>query len=138
MRTPPDGASLRHMQAVIGDPALPRIGLAVEYYYACAIDRSSGTGYFECQNHSCAERLPALQSIYDSRIAVSSANEESESKEPVFGAILVPETPEDTHRHTLSNGTIVQSPEELSPNVREAKPAAVMKARDDRNTTPGS
>ena len=129
LHTSPDETDIRHTQAVVSDPALPSTGLAAEYYHACAVDQLSGTGYFECQNHSCADRLPALQSIYHPRNHVSPVNEDSEQKETVFGAIVMPETPDVTHQRTMSNGTSIQSPEELSPNVREAKPAAVVQAR---------
>ena len=127
--TPPDKTNLRHAQAVLSDPAIPSTGLAAEYYHACAVDQLSGSEYFECQNHSCAENLPALQSIYYPKHQVSSTNEESESKEIAFGATVMPKTPVATHQRTLSNGTGIRSPEELSPNVREAKPAAMVNAR---------
>ena len=44
------------------EPGLAVEGLATEYYHACAVDLISSTPYFECQNHSCAERLPKLAS----------------------------------------------------------------------------
>ena len=38
-------------------------GQAAEYYRACTVDLRSTTPYFECQNHSCAEKLPKLASV---------------------------------------------------------------------------
>lgn len=40
-------------------------GLAAEYFLACAHDNISPMPYFECENHSCSERLPQLASKFD-------------------------------------------------------------------------
>ena len=40
-------------------------GLAAEYFQACAFDQRGAEPYFECQNHSCGEKLPKLVSIHD-------------------------------------------------------------------------
>ena len=40
-------------------------GLAAEYFLACAHDNISPMPYFECENHSCSERLPQLISKFD-------------------------------------------------------------------------
>ena len=42
-------------------------GLAAEYYVACAFDQRSDQPYFECHNHSCIEKLPKLESVFDKR-----------------------------------------------------------------------
>ncbi|KAK5106936.1 hypothetical protein LTS08_001059, partial [Lithohypha guttulata] len=46
-------------------PGPARIGLAAEYFHACAVEQATGRPYFECVNHNCAERLPKLKSIHD-------------------------------------------------------------------------
>ncbi|KKY17334.1 hypothetical protein UCRPC4_g05657 [Phaeomoniella chlamydospora] len=46
--------------AVLSPP--PMDGLAAEYFQACAHDLISPAPYFECQGHSCNERLPQLVS----------------------------------------------------------------------------
>lgn len=45
--------------------AAKAIGLAAEYFHACAVEQLTGQPYFECINHSCAQQLPKLRSVYD-------------------------------------------------------------------------
>lgn len=104
-------------------------GHAAEYYHACAVDQVKGVKYFECQNHSCAEQVPKLCSIFDSRpLAVISTEDGGEARS----------TPQDQANGTedvtmveraLSSITIRTEPEELSPNVRQANTAAVVQAK---------
>ncbi|EXJ77929.1 hypothetical protein A1O3_09088 [Capronia epimyces CBS 606.96] len=104
-------------------------GLAAEYYHACAVEQLSGVQYFECQNHSCTEGLPRLQSVFDpnSSPGVSTAaNEAGRSVGDAAGDGNVPLSPK---ARVQSEVTIRTEPAELSPNVRQADTAAVMKAR---------
>ncbi|KAK5940824.1 hypothetical protein PMZ80_007241 [Knufia obscura] len=107
-------------------PAPTGNGLAAEYFHACAVEQATGRPYFECVNHSCVDQLPKLHSIHDS--------------EDTKGAVLASpfESPLVQSRDTVGvNATSpsVQdkdenlSPNELSPNVREASIAPVVKAK---------
>ncbi|OAP57166.1 hypothetical protein AYL99_07904 [Fonsecaea erecta] len=104
-------------------------GLAAEYYHACAVEQLTGVPYFECQNHSCAGKLPKLHSIFDKEVAF-------EPSQSVPGLMQVDEDVEmDAHvpnyeERDLGRGFSVHTePEELSPNVRQAETAAVVKAK---------
>ncbi|KAL2444743.1 hypothetical protein ABEF95_017212 [Exophiala dermatitidis] len=77
-------------------------GLAAEYYHACAVEQLSGEHYFECQNHSCTERLPRLQSVFDRR----SANKPSLSAD---GAALPVDEHAANSNKSLAQGTSVVS-----------------------------
>ncbi|KAJ4507109.1 hypothetical protein HRR83_008280 [Exophiala dermatitidis] len=56
-----------------------------QYYHACAVEQLSGGHYFECQNHSCTERLPQLQSVFDCRSADKPSSPAERAARPVDG-----------------------------------------------------
>lgn len=104
-------------------------GLAAEYYHACAVEQAKGIKYFECVNHSCAEQLPKLHSIFDPRLLPAASledrsNDQSASQKQVGGTGDV-----SVIERALSSITIGTEPEELSPNVRQANTAAVVQAK---------
>ena len=103
-------------------PAKPTEGLAAEYYRACAIEQLTGESYFECENHSCAERLPVLHSIYDREVTAQLPGGASDA-EPGVDAVGV------RHQRELSLSTDAASPEELSPNIRQADTASVLRPK---------
>ena len=103
---------------IIIAPAKPTEGLAAEYYRACAIEQLTGEAYFDCENHSCLEKLPALHSIFDRNVVTNGHS----STRDVDAA-------DATHQRTLSGSTNAISPEELSPNVRQADTVSLTKSR---------
>ena len=103
-------------------PAKPTEGLAAEYYRACAIEQLTGESYFECENHSCAEGLPALHSIYDQEVPAQLPGAASDAERGVDAADV-------GHQRALSLSTDAGSPEELSPNVRQADTASVLRPK---------
>ena len=111
----------RAVPAIIA-PAKPTEGLAAEYYRACAIEQLTSESYFECENHSCAERLPALQSVYDRDVTAQPPGGTNDGDRRLSATEFV-------HQRALSNSTGIVSPEELSPNVRQADTASVMRPR---------
>jgi hypothetical protein len=104
-------------------------GHAAEYYHACAVEQVKGIKYFECQNHSCAEQLPKLHSIFDPRsLTAVSLEDGGEARsaphrqaDGTDGVTMA--------ERALSSITIRTEPEELSPNVRHANTAAVVQAK---------
>ncbi|EXJ56428.1 hypothetical protein A1O7_06771 [Cladophialophora yegresii CBS 114405] len=102
-------------------------GLAAEYYHACAVEQLTGKAYFECENHSCAERLPQLQSVFDKAVSTGTPLDASKT--------LGGDVEEDAKGAPTSSLTLdrkissPQEPEELSPNVRQANTATVVRAR---------
>lgn len=109
-------------------------GLAAEYYTACAFEGRSSEPYFECQNHSCAEKLPKLLSVHDrgteegmlvdvpalvpeSTAARDLALEKLQGNEPLTPRV----------RSDSDLTAIVDGPAEFSPNVRNAEKATIMK-----------
>ena len=112
-------------------------GLAAEYYHACAVEQLTGIPYFECEGHSCAEKLPQLQSIFDKEgpiepIPGADASKSSGDEAPIHAGdtdeanLVVPTMPESEVKRGIS---FRSEPEQLSPNVRQADTAAVVKAR---------
>ena len=120
-------------------------GLAGEYYHACAVELLTGAPYFECENHSCAEKWPQLHSIFDREAHVKpevgteakralSDSEGGESggfrtntpgQNATNGAIELLK-----HELVSNRGVSVRSePDQMSPNVRQADTATVMRAR---------
>jgi hypothetical protein len=106
-------------------------GLAAEYYHACAVDLRSTTPYFECQNHSCAERLPKL-------VSTSINAEAGRAREPTNPfedrGIVEQSTPSssqaanDKRLRSDSESTIIEDePTEISPVIREAEAAPFSK-----------
>ena len=106
-------------------PAKPTEGLAAEYYRACAIEQLSGESYFECENHSCSQKLPALQSVFDRGVAEHPIGTASGTERSVGGAGVT----DVAHQRAQSESTNPVSPEDLSPNVRQADAASITKAR---------
>ncbi|OAG40044.1 hypothetical protein AYO21_05725 [Fonsecaea monophora] len=104
-------------------------GLAAEYYHACAVEQLTGVPYFECDNHSCASRLPKLHSIFDKGVVAEPAQDVSNSRRVDADLEETADAPANEER-VLSRGVSIRSePEELSPNVRQAETAAVVKAK---------
>ncbi|KAK5400836.1 hypothetical protein LTR06_011220 [Exophiala xenobiotica] len=100
-------------------------GLAAEYYHACAVKQLSGTRYFECQNRSCEEKSPLLHSIFEPKVLGGVDAQENSAKRVSGNA-----TPGDASEERAKSHIAVHSaPEELSPIVREANAAIVMKAK---------
>ncbi|KIW92428.1 uncharacterized protein Z519_07412 [Cladophialophora bantiana CBS 173.52] len=114
-------------------PALPAVdftkGLAAEYYHACAIEQLSGVPYFECQNHSCAEKLPKLLSVFDKEIVVKPLEDVHAPRQAEDNTEDDARAPSNEKRELWRGVSIRLEPEELSPNVRKAETAAVVKAR---------
>ena len=106
-------------------------GLAAEYYRACAVDLRSTTPYFECQNHSCAERLPKLvsTSIY------AEAGRAREPTNPFEDRGIVQQSTSsssqaasDNRLRSDSESTIIDDePTEISPVIRKAEVAPFSK-----------
>lgn len=103
-------------------------GLAAEYYHASAIEQLSGVHYFECQNHSCAEGLPRLQSVFDFK-AAQHPSTSPKNVDGVNESTADVDVPLSRTARIRSGMTCRTEPEELSPNVRQADAAAMMKAR---------
>ncbi|KIW64888.1 hypothetical protein PV04_07192 [Phialophora macrospora] len=102
-------------------------GLAAEYYHACAVEQLTGKPYFECENHSCAEKLPRLQSVFDKDVRMQPSldavktqgkNLEEASDVPTASSVVL-----------VRGMSSPSEPEELSPNVRQANTATVVRAR---------
>ncbi|KAK5089284.1 hypothetical protein LTR70_006791 [Exophiala xenobiotica] len=100
-------------------------GLAAEYFHACAVEQVMGRPYFECINHSCAEQLPKLRSIHDTDGARGAVLASPFQSPLVQSSDVV----EENARSQLSPDRDDNlSPNELSPNVREASIAPMLKA----------
>ncbi|KAI1612146.1 hypothetical protein EDD36DRAFT_275787 [Exophiala viscosa] len=98
-------------------------GLATEYYHACAVELLSGVQYFECQNHSCVEKLPQFHSIFEPETVAERCAETGNLTRPAIGAI-----PNASVEGRSMSGVTSYPEAELSPMVREADTAAVLKA----------
>ena len=109
--------------------ARPTGGLAAEYFQACAVDLRSTTSYFECQNHSCAEHLPRLRSIYDLDHTSGKRAREGPSETLRDLELAAAASGEARMRSNSDSTTIENEPAELSPNVREADAAPILKAK---------
>jgi hypothetical protein len=100
-------------------------GLAAEYYRACAMELRSTTPYFECQNHSCAQKLPKLASTFVSNGTGKAADTANPFEDPEIAqqsASSSPRAPNDKHLRSDSDSTIIDDEEaEVSPVVREAE-----------------
>jgi hypothetical protein len=108
-------------------------GLAAEYYHACAIDLRSTTPYFECQNHSCAEKLPKLASTSFNSGVIKAIEPTNPFRDRGFtqqSASSSPRALDDKHLRSDSESTIIDDePAEISPAVRKAEVAAFSKAQ---------
>lgn len=121
-----------HTSAVNAQRGLPiedfagaEVGLAAEYYHACAVEQLSGVRYFECNNHSCMEKLPQLHSIFEQEER-GNAISQGVGAEKSLNGIKSDGTAGD---RVKSLATVYSEPEDLSPNVRDANTATVTKAR---------
>ena len=113
-------------------PIVP--GLAAEYFTACAFEERSREPYFECQNHSCAEKLPKLLSLYDRGV---DRGIPVDAPTPAFGGTAArdlaleklqggqPTTPQ--ARPDSDSTAIDDDPAEFSPNMRSANVATIVK-----------
>lgn len=127
LEAPQENALSDRSVAVLLEPSPDNlgIGLAAEYYHACAVEQLSGNRYFECQNHSCAECLPQLHSLFDPNSPVLPLGEGRGVDRSVCEAKVT-----GTSASRVESGVTDRSePEGLSPNMRQAGLAAVMKAR---------
>lgn len=124
----------RDLETEIDDP-LPAPGsegpgLAAEYFHACAVEQLTGRPYFECVNHDCAEKVPKLQSICDldktKVVILGSPFDESRGLD-LEEDIKTPGGTEIAKSPSVLSDAL--SPNELSPNVRQASVASVVKAR---------
>ena len=114
-------------------------GSAAEYFHACAIEQLSGIKYFECLNHSCAKKLPKLQSIHDPKEFPAEASSDAKPVEDELLHVVI-SSGKPSQRASRARGdsdsTIIDSePEEFSPNVRQANTAAIMNAKSPKDTT---
>lgn len=105
-------------------------GLAAEYYHACAVEQLTGEPYFDCINHSCAQKLPKLQSIHDlDKTKIKSLGSPfDENKGLNLPADIKSPNGSDAARSPTGMSDTL-SPNELSPNVREASMVPIVKAR---------
>ncbi|KIX92849.1 uncharacterized protein Z520_11513 [Fonsecaea multimorphosa CBS 102226] len=104
-------------------------GLAAEYYHACAVEQLTGVPYFECQNHSCASQEPKLHSVFDKEVALERSQDVPTSRQADNNIEDNTHVPKNEERELRSVFSIHSEPEELSPNVRQAETAAVVKAK---------
>jgi len=110
-------------------PPPARLGLAMEYYHACAVEQLTGEPYFECINHSCGEKAPKLVSIHDVTYTKDSAIEDPFEVNPELKAGTTPGQKPPKSPTVDGNVESLLSPNELSPNVRVANVAPIVKAR---------
>ena len=99
-------------------------GLGAEYFHACAVEQVTGRAYFECINHSCAEQLPILCSVYDEP-AAKGVFLASPFESPLVQTRKL-ESEDNMSPHNKNENS---SPTGLSPNVRKASIAAVVRAK---------
>ncbi|RMZ81200.1 hypothetical protein DV737_g2683, partial [Chaetothyriales sp. CBS 132003] len=137
--------------------AISGSGLAFEYFRACAIDQLSDEPYFECQNHSCSEKIPQLKSIFDRKVDAQVGNNSTIAAAMVpiprpdreiyhqqaggnstLGAAVIPvpaaplmmPEPEHGHQRSLSDAVnVLSEPTEQTPKVDEAGLVTVGKAK---------
>jgi hypothetical protein len=115
-------------------------GLAAEYFIACALDERSSEPYFECQNHSCAEKLPKLLSIYDNKgmlVDVPALGPESTAARDLALEKLQGNEPLTPRIRSDSELTAIEDePVEFSPHVRSANVATIVKPTAFQPTKP--
>jgi hypothetical protein len=109
-------------------------GLAAEYFTACAFEERSLEPYFECQNHSCAEKLPKLLSLYDRGmdrgmlVDIPSLAPESTAARDLALEKLQGNEPTTPRARSDSDLTAIEDdPAEFSPNMRSANVATIVK-----------
>lgn len=111
-------------------PAREGPGLAAEYFHACAVEQLTGRPYFECINHDCAEQAPKLQSICDldktKFVTLGSPFDETKGLN-LQKDIKSPDGTDIAQSPSVFSDAL--SPNELSPNVRQASVVPVLKPR---------
>jgi hypothetical protein len=119
-----------------GSPPMPQVdctkGLAAEYYHACAVEQLTGVPYFECEGHSCAANWPPLQSIFDKSATVEASRFVDDTETPKSAHAIATgglATLAAAHSESAARASIQSEPEVMSPNVRQANTAAVVRAR---------
>lgn len=121
----------QHAQVVL-EPSVKRLGLAAEYYQACAFDQVNPVPYFECVNHDCANGFPKLGDFSD-RVTLSTDLYSSPNLAAAIsmdkGVAETSPVGEATRLRSDSDSTIIEDdPIELSPNVRKAHARPILKA----------
>ena len=129
-------------------PPLPAVdnskGLAGEYYRACAFEQLTGVPYFACENHSCAEQLPKFRSVFDKgsipefSADAAAAHAPNTSTVDEIGSANTPGENAWFDSTDLAKGDLIATrgmstrsePEQLSPNIRHADTAIVVKAQN--------
>lgn len=100
-------------------------GLAAEYYHACAVEQVKGMKYFECQNHSCEEKLPLLHSVFD-----STPNEDpSQVNKAVSSPGVSPDVSTDRLVGERRGVAIGLDAEDVFQNALQTETAAVLKPK---------
>jgi hypothetical protein len=145
------------IQFMIGSPA--KEGSAAEYFQACAHDLVNPIPFFQCENHSCA-----LESIPHRTVDVHTvANEGPGSPRVVSDTAKDKDVAAETNGKTSNNpffqtpsnrfsaafrqaannrtrpdsvSTVIEDEPELSPNVREANVAPILRAKPVAGPTP--
>ena len=115
-------------------------GLATEYFQACAFDQRGGEPYFECHNHSCAEKLPKLVTSIDTDkgtlVDVPAPFERTAARDLALEKLQGDE-PTTPHVRADSDSTAIDDePSHFSSNMRSAKMATVMKPTAFQSTKP--
>ncbi|EXJ88574.1 hypothetical protein A1O1_05504 [Capronia coronata CBS 617.96] len=102
-------------------------GLAAEYYHACAVEQLTGAHYFYCQNHSCAEGLPELQSVFDAKSVQNPSTATESADRSVEQSVADNSVPSVQKAKVKGDMTIQTEPKQLSPNVQQAATPAPTK-----------
>lgn len=117
---------------VVVNASAKKLGLAAEYYQACAFDLLNSVPYFECFNHDCANALPKLGACPKEVIMPVDTSNAMESGARVMLDKDVKEPPSpgaETRLRSDSDSTVIEDdPIELSPNVRKAHARPILKA----------
>ena len=121
-------------------------GHAAEYFYACGHDEAHNSPFFKCVNHTCSNRHAGAQASED--LFADTNDRESNARGlaimPNTGSQLMKENPNNPFFQDSSNisnegdarsrsrpdstSTIIEDEPDLSPNLREARAAPMMRA----------
>ncbi len=129
--TPVDNEPDQYRPVVVNTSA-KKLGLAAEYYQACAFDLLNPEPHFECVNHDCANALPKLRACSEG--ATGPKNTDSVPDSGAEGvmerrAMESSSPPGENRLRSDSDSTIIEDdPIELSPNVRKAHARPILKA----------
>jgi hypothetical protein len=127
---------------VVIETAARRVGLAAEYYQACAFDLLNPVPYFECEKHDCAKSLPNLGDFSKGAVQPSNTETARDSGAVVAtnkGVIESCSPPGDARSRSGSDSTIIEDdPVELSPNVRKADARPILKAASCQKIDPSA